>query len=47
MNEPVKDSTGKQQPGCNVSSTFNYAVGVVAIVAGSAILYAAYRFWIG
>ena len=37
--------TDKPVSSCNVSSTFNFTVGALAIAAALAIGYLAYRFW--
>jgi hypothetical protein len=41
----MKTSDDKSLPSCNVSTTFNSAVGVLAVIAAVAIAYLAYRYW--
>ena len=43
----TSDSGGQPQPGCNVSSTFNFSVGAIAIVVAILIAYVAYTRWAG
>ncbi len=45
MNSKTNDDAGQQQRGCNVSSTFNLAVGVAAIGAALLIGYLGYVYW--
>jgi hypothetical protein len=40
----MKTSDDKSLPSCNVSTTFNSAVGVLAVIAAVAIAYLAYRY---
>ena len=37
------DTGDQSQPGCNVNSTFNFTVGVLAVVAAIVIGYFIYR----
>ena len=45
MNEQTGKEQGGQRPGCNVSSTFNFVVGALAIVAVLIIGYLGYLYW--
>lgn len=45
MSSKMNDDGGQQQRGCNVSSKFNLAVGVAAIVAALLIGYVGYVNW--
>lgn len=36
---------GPSGAGCNVSSTFNFTVGAIAISAAIVIVYLVYRYW--
>jgi hypothetical protein len=45
MNPEINDDAAKSQRGCNVSSTFNFTVGGLAIVAAVLIGYLAWLYW--
>ena len=41
----TKDVGGRLQPGCNVNSKLNFAVGLLAIAAAVLIGYLVYVYW--
>ena len=43
MNEPPKESTVRSGSGCNVSTSFNFTVGIIASLAAIAIGYVLYK----
>ena len=45
MQSEMKEMGDRQQTSCNVSSTFNFTVGGLAIVAALLIGYLAYVYW--
>jgi hypothetical protein len=45
MKAQTGDDGNQLQSGCNVSSTFNFTVGGLAIAAASLIGYLAYLYW--
>lgn len=45
MKAEMNDEGGKVRPGCNVSSTFNFTVGGLAIAAALLIGYLACVYW--
>ena len=43
LNEPPKESADRSGSGCNVSTSFNFTVGLIASLAAIAIGYVLYR----
>ena len=43
MNEPPKESADQSGSGCNVSTSFNFTVGLIASLAAIAIGYVLYK----
>lgn len=45
MQTEMSDIKDRPKANCNVSSTFNFTVGGIAIAAALVIFYLVYRFW--
>ncbi len=46
MKTQMSDVGGQLPPGCNVSSTFNFTVGALAIAAAVLLGYFVYAYWL-